>query len=113
MSHRSRLASDVRTNAPLRVPTSTRIPLILCSFQSFQRFLADQGHTHSDATWHTHGRLLPLYSRTGRPEIDSLGEQADVAWPRSVPWVRRARGRRHGLGAPRPSPLAWGRGRRS
>src|SRR5689334_19995570 len=27
MSHRSRLPSDVRMNAPLRVPTSTRTPL--------------------------------------------------------------------------------------
>src|SRR5262244_3737789 len=32
MSHRSRFASDVRMNAPLRVPTSTRTPLITYSF---------------------------------------------------------------------------------
>src|SRR5262245_10177964 len=32
MSHLSRLAFDVRTNAPLRVPTSTRTPLITYSF---------------------------------------------------------------------------------
>ncbi len=31
-SQRSRLPSDVRTNAPLRVPTSNRTPLIPCSF---------------------------------------------------------------------------------
>src|SRR4051794_7895777 len=30
--HCSRFASEVRTKAPLRVPTSTRTPLILCSF---------------------------------------------------------------------------------
>jgi hypothetical protein len=28
MSQRSRLPSEVKTNAPLRVPTSTRTPLI-------------------------------------------------------------------------------------
>src|SRR5713226_116241 len=32
MSHRSRFASDLRTNAPFRVPTSTRTLLILYSF---------------------------------------------------------------------------------
>src|SRR6266513_1284226 len=32
MSHRWRLASDVATNAPLRVPTNTRTPLIAHSF---------------------------------------------------------------------------------
>ena len=36
-SHRSRLPSDVRTNAPLRVPTSTRTPLIPHSSLSFPR----------------------------------------------------------------------------
>src|SRR6266436_2103269 len=33
-SHRSRLPSDVRMNAPLRVPTNTRTPLIAHSFSS-------------------------------------------------------------------------------
>src|SRR3990172_9287445 len=37
MSHRLRFPSDVRTNAPLRVPTSTRTPLIPSSFLSFRR----------------------------------------------------------------------------
>src|SRR3972149_31416 len=32
MFHPSRFASDVRTNAPLRVPTSTRTPLMPYSF---------------------------------------------------------------------------------
>ena len=46
-SHRLRLSSDVRTNAPLRVPTSTRTPLIPYSFLSFapvfgQRLLDDE-----------------------------------------------------------------------
>src|SRR5437879_10485718 len=35
MSHCSRLASDVATNAPLRVPTNTRTPLIAPSFLGF------------------------------------------------------------------------------
>src|SRR6266576_3501951 len=34
-SHRSRLPSEVRTNAPLRVPTRTRTPLIRYSSLSF------------------------------------------------------------------------------
>src|SRR6266404_3016708 len=34
MSHFSRLPSDVRTNAPLRVPTNNRTALIVCSFSS-------------------------------------------------------------------------------
>src|SRR5438128_10549276 len=38
-SQRSRLPSDVRTNAPLRVPTRTRTPLIPSSFLSFRRCL--------------------------------------------------------------------------
>ena len=35
-SHRSRWPSEVRTNAPLRVPASTRTPLIAASFVSGQ-----------------------------------------------------------------------------
>src|SRR3989304_4336058 len=35
MSQCSRFPSDVKTNAPLRVPTSTRTPLIPHSFPSF------------------------------------------------------------------------------
>src|SRR5438105_8187025 len=35
MSHRWRRASDVATNAPLRVPTNTRTPLIAHSFLGF------------------------------------------------------------------------------
>src|SRR3990172_9258377 len=34
-SHCSRLPSDVRTNPPLRVPTSTRTPIIPSSYLSF------------------------------------------------------------------------------
>src|ERR1700682_3294928 len=34
MPHRWRLPSDVRTNAPLRVPTNNRTALIPCSFAS-------------------------------------------------------------------------------
>src|SRR2546422_8434668 len=37
MSHRSRVASDVRTNAPFRVPTRTRTLLIPSSFLGFAR----------------------------------------------------------------------------
>src|SRR5713226_5775163 len=40
-SQRSRLPSDVRTNAPLRVPTNSRTPLISYSFPSFAPVFAE------------------------------------------------------------------------
>jgi hypothetical protein len=48
MSHRSRFASDVRINAPLRVPTNTRTPLMPCSFLSFVLVYAQSSFTTSD-----------------------------------------------------------------
>src|SRR5260370_17043113 len=41
-SHFSRLPSDVRTNAPLRVPTKTRTRLIFHSFSSVVRPLLER-----------------------------------------------------------------------
>ena len=43
MSHRSRLVSEVRINAPLRVPTKTRTPLILLLLSRFSGVLYHPG----------------------------------------------------------------------
>src|SRR3954471_20555434 len=44
MSHRSRFPSEVRMNAPLRVPTSTRTPLMVYSFMPVSDFRFPPSH---------------------------------------------------------------------
>src|SRR2546425_1763584 len=67
MSHRSRLPSDAMTNAPLRVPTSTRTLLILYSFPSF-----------AQVSWAPLLSSAPLYSRTGWLRIDTPDDKDAV-----------------------------------
>src|SRR5215469_16786911 len=55
-SHRSRLPSAVSTNAPLRVPTSTRTPLICAPF------LGCEGHA---------GDSPPIARRSAAPDLDT------------------------------------------
>src|SRR5713226_7091827 len=76
-SHFSRLPSDVRTNAPLRVPTNTRTRLIFHSFSSVVRplqertFNSDTAKAPSFASrfdWYPN-----LYTAHSGPRIEFLG----------------------------------------
>src|SRR5713101_7482970 len=66
MSHCLRFPSDVMTNAPLRVPTSTRTPLIPLLLPELRAPPRGCGC----AARRTHGLHLSPYSRLGRLEID-------------------------------------------
>src|SRR3990172_837127 len=66
MSHRARFPSDVRTNAPLRVPTRTRIPLIPPSFPSFAPAFA--------GSFFTTGAVSPPVEGTPATAGDVLGD---------------------------------------
>src|SRR3979490_437546 len=76
-SHFSRFPSDVRTNAPLRVPTSTRTRLICHSFSSVVRSLVERTSCSPTAKrlsftlrldWHPN-----LYTAHSGPRIEFLG----------------------------------------
>src|SRR5262249_37189727 len=74
-SHRSRLPFAVRTNAPLRVPTSTRTPLIACSSPGFRRCPAARtaGGISAPTPGHKASRT------TSRPRDDPTGAERDDA----------------------------------
>src|SRR5205807_1291807 len=75
-SQRSRLPSDVRTNAPFRVPTRTRTPLIPCSFLSFR--------SCSPASISSTGRLADSESQqaaqASRREVERSPPPRHVFW---------------------------------
>src|SRR5208283_1354281 len=95
MSHCSRLPSDSKTNAPLRVPTSTRTLLILAP----SRFAG--GHTVStiEPAQHRHAGQklfrrvpsLPCGGPTAQENTAVLGQRDHYRWARYPKLVPRGR----------------------
>src|SRR6266852_3317728 len=72
-SHFSRLPSDVRTNAPLRVPTNTRTRLIFHSFSSVVRPLQERTFNSDTAKVSPHDLIV---IQTSIPPIPVRGSNS-------------------------------------